>query len=483
MTHVLILILVALAAARDEIPGVPMVEGLSAGEAAAWTIGAMAALAGALALALSACGRRLDTSGSWMWIHVADGALSASRYAAVLFHVIAVLALGWLDAVREMLGGDLILIDDLVATLPPLLVFVLGWTLYYGIDRRLREASILRNLDSSDRTPRLPTRAQYAWEQTRHQMLIVLVPITLVLGWTDILDWAAGRVERRVGEAQWLGPLIGAAHLAGILVILVFIPLVLRLIWTTVPLGAGELRDRLEAMCRAHGVRCRDLLVWRTHSEMLNGAVVGIVPGLRYILLTDALLEQLPERQVEAVMAHELAHARRHHLPWLMGLMIAVISLAWAGASAGIEVVLPEWARVEDQPNAVASVVGFLVAAGVGFVAFGWVSRRFEEQADAFAVQHLSGMTRRAPGRDRLVISEDAARTMASALGAVSALNHIPPRRFSFRHGSIAGRQQRLCGLIGRRVVALPIDRAVAAIKLATALGLIALAALGWWAG
>ena len=63
---------------------------------------------------------------------------------------------------------------------------------------------------------------------------------------------------------------------------------------------------------------------------MINGAVMGAITPVRYILLTDALLETLPRERVEAVMAHELAHVRRHHIFWLV--------MAAAGSMAGLTI-------------------------------------------------------------------------------------------------------------------------------------------------
>ncbi len=54
---------------------------------------------------------------------------------------------------------------------------------------------------------------------------------------------------------------------------------------------------------------------------------------------------------------------------------------------------------------------------------------------------------------------------MSGALARVAALNHIPAHRFSWRHGSIRSRQQRLARLPGLAAHALPIDASVRLIK------------------
>jgi hypothetical protein len=97
------------------------------------------------------------------------------------------------------------------------------------------------------------------------------------------------------------------------------------------------------------------------------------------------------------------------------------------------------------------------------------VSRRFERQADTFAVQHsamqASGAT--AP----VVITDNAARTMIDALESVAVLNNMSPKEAvwkQWRHGSIRWRQLHLFALVGLRTDQVPIDRTVRRIKFAT---------------
>ena len=53
-----------------------------------------------------------------------------------------------------------------------------------------------------------------------------------------------------------------------------------------------------------------------------------MVRHVRYILLSDGLLDQLRPRAVEAVMAHEIAHVRRRD-PWIRVLETVATSLYW----------------------------------------------------------------------------------------------------------------------------------------------------------
>ena len=107
-----------------------------------------------------------------------------------------------------------------------------------------------------------------------------------------------------------------------------------------------------------------------------------------------------------------------------------------------------------------------LLAVALGL--FGWVSRRFERQADTFAACHLSVA---AEGDERRVTPEAAA-TVAGALGTIARMEPVRTRGPSWRHGSIAWRQAYLASIVGRPVDGLEIDRQVRRIKLAALAGL-----------
>jgi Zn-dependent protease with chaperone function len=352
-------------------------------------------------------------------------------------------------------------VDELLAAAPVLGVIVAGWWSMFPIDHRLREAALLYDLDQGRPVRAMPSRGQYVLSAVRHQAALILVPMLCLLTWSEGLErmgpWLEGVLP------SWV-PLEGV-HIAGMIVMLAVMPVVMRWIWDTTKLGPGPLRERLERMCREQGVTVRELLVWRTHGTMINGAVMGLAGPLRYILLTDALLDYLPQAQVEAVTAHELGHIRRRHMPWLAGAALSGIVLMgvvadWALRHAGHGWSQTEWARAMV-------VIGSLL---FGALLFGFVSRRFEGQADAFAVQHLSGYRR--GGDAGVVVTPEAVSAMSGALESVARLNQIPRERFSWRHGSIASRQRRLNELVGRRADALRPDRHAAWVKIAAGLGL-----------
>ncbi len=382
-----------------------------------------------------------------------------------------------------------------IAVAPALLVIGAGWASYYPIDARLRQARLFGAVERGETVYPPRSLGEYLLDQFRHQMLIVLLPIGLLMAWGETLVFLTPTVARWMGSplegpaayTDEVGDVIAVLQLLGAVVVLSVAPLLMRHVWSTARLGAGPLRDRLEELCRRHRVRHRGLLVWRTHGTMINGAVMGLFGRMRYILLTDALLDSLPDDQVEAVMAHEIAHVKKRHLPWLIGILLATLGLA--SAIVGAAIVLGSAAagvQFGDGSPAIALIEmsTIVLSVGAGIWVFGFASRAFERQADAFAVQHLSGLTADRSSAKGLIVTPEAAHAMIGALDSVAELNFVPRRKFTWRHGSIADRQRRIAALVGRPVLALAIDRRVAMIKAAAGVALLALVAwfvLDWF--
>lgn len=435
-------------------------------------------------------GRLIDRRGSLRAVRSAERMVMAGQLLTVLTHVLGVLLGGWVQVVRSGLGiGDIIIVDEIVCILPALMVIAMGWWSFYPIERRLRETVWVRVLEDGHPLYPTPTRAQFVLSNVRHQLLLTLVPLLMIGTWTEcterLLTWieAAHGSSGPLGSAgNWLHQspdrpaLVGlGTRLIGVALVLSISSLVMRHVWETVRLGDGPLRDRLLALCTRAGVRVRELLVWRTRGTMINGAAMGLIAPLRYILLTDALLDHLPVRQVESVMAHEIAHAKHQHIPWLLFSLIgcvgvfggltsmAIWGLAYRFAPGAIDgtAQAPWWLTHAELLSAAPLLLGV-------FLTFGWISRRFEWQADAFAARHLSAdsPSDEPPRQDAVAtVTSEAVESMIGALESVATLNHIPVDRRSFRHGSIATRQRKLRALIGRNVRTLPIDRQVCWVK------------------
>jgi STE24 endopeptidase len=447
---------------------------------------AVAGTVGMLALWLGP--KLLLAAGYWGFCQFVQRSLTTGRAEQALsrldrvtaVHRLALLGLFGLDLWNGVLTwlrqtlGDFVLVDELLLMLPTLAVVVAGWAAYYPIDRRLREAKLVRDADAGRPIYPIWSRGQFLLAQLRHQIALLLVPLLLLLGWLETVAFLAG--------PRWLGLMPSVQMvlaLGGAAGVFVLAPVIIRHVWDTAPLPDGAIRDRLTRLCQQHRIKVRELLLWRTYGGMINAAVMGLFAPLRYILLSDALLDQVPADQVEAVMAHEVAHVQRKHMVWLLMAAGGSIGLIQAGAwlwLKGMGAIGPHGLDPAALRGFFAGDgLGLLVLAGaaLGWVAlFGWVSRRFERQADAFAVVHLAQQSEN-PWRDghgRLRVDPESAEVMVQALQKVAELNNVPAHRKSWRHGSIAWRQAHLRDMVGQPVETLPIDQQMRWIKRGSAL-------------
>ena len=221
--------------------------------------------------------------------------------------------------------------------------------------------------------------------------------------------------------------------------VFIFAPEILRRVLQTQPLPDSPLRRRLEEMCRRAGLRYRDILLWRTGNNMGNAAVMGVVPQVRYILLSDLLLESMTDQQIEAVFAHEAGHVVHRHIAWYGVFVVIVIAsqLLFAKLADVFDVrllFLPVWLR---------DPIILALAVAAFFLLFGILSRWFERQADVYAartmeleLQPVGAITRSSDS----AVGLHGANLFASALHRVAVVNNISVSARNFSHGSIQER-------------------------------------------
>jgi STE24 endopeptidase len=274
------------------------------------------------------------------------------------------------------------LVDELLVLLPVIAPLLLVWAAFYRLKRAI-ECALAERIGVP---PPGSNLAAYLWLHVRHQLGLVLVPALLVIGVQETLRLGWPQVEAR-GQALWLY----APLLAGLLIAM---PLAVRFLWRTSPLEAGRLRQRLLVLCRRERAGVRDILVWHTGGQVANAAVAGVVRGLRYVFLTDALLARLSPDEIAAVLKHELGHIRGRHLP----LRLLVLALPLAGWF-GFQSVFPQIAG-ELSPTLAglgispALQLSLLAPAGLGAYALlvvGPYSRWLEHDADLATCLNADG--------------------------------------------------------------------------------------------
>ena len=346
--------------------------------------------------------------------------------------------------------GDLVIISPLFLTL------LAVWHALYPIDRKLRASVARHHLWDGVPRGRVWTLREYLSFNTRYHILTVLVPVAIVLLTYRLCDY-----HRAWLVDALLFPWVPDAIL-GLVAATVFVisPLLLKTVWKTSPLADGPLRRRLEDACERLGLKCKDILLWDSCGMMINAAVMGVFARFRYVLLSDGLLNGLTDLQIEAVFGHETGHVRHHHVQYF--LLFALVSVLLVSGVMEVVVWLAHGPEriVKLSDTAIQGIgLGFILL--VWGVAFGWLSRRFERQSDAFGARCVSPAGRLCgescgvhpfdggPAATGDPICVAGAKMFVSALDQVAALNGIPPEERSWRHSSIASRMRFLIAQAG----------------------------------
>jgi STE24 endopeptidase len=209
-------------------------------------------------------------------------------------------------------------------------------------------------------------------------------------------------------------------------------PRVLRFRSRGLKLENPILVEKLLSLAEKMDVNVEKIMVlsWKK-LKVANALQVG--PRRCSIYISDYLIENLPPDEVEAVVAHELAHAKKRHL--LKSLLFTLPFVL-----VGMNLMLYYAMSYANNPRSLEAAAGFFI--GMAFVlavnfAMMPLRRRFELEADALAVEILGS-----------------SETMISALQKISELNLIPKKYppiigWGLPHPSLAIRIRKLRQLKG----------------------------------
>ena len=212
--------------------------------------------------------------------------------------------------------------------------------------------------------------------------LAIGVPLALAVLW--LMD--------RMGSLWWL--YVWLTWVGFNVVMLVAYPTVIAPLFNRfTPLEDLALKERIERLLARCGFRSKGLFVMdgSKRSSHGNAYFTGFGAAKR-IVFFDTLLARLGPGEVEAVLAHELGHFKRHHVwkrvAWLflgsfafLALLGHLIDEPWFYAALG----------VERRSTAVALLLFFMVVPVFTFLLQpigSRYSRRHEYEADAYAAGH-----------------------------------------------------------------------------------------------
>ena len=205
--------------------------------------------------------------------------------------------------------------------------------------------------------------------------------------WTGIVLVVYELIRR--WPASWWG--IAAALFAAVLVVVTYVAPVVILPWfhPLRPIRRAALRVRLEALARRADASVVGVYEWRlaSRSSRPNAALAGL-GRTRRVLLSDRLLADYSDDEIEVVVAHELAHHVHRDIWKTIAYLTVVATSAFAAGHWALTALGPPLGVMEI--GDVAGVPILALGAG-GLIAvlspFGNVmSRRHERRADRYAL-------------------------------------------------------------------------------------------------
>jgi len=175
-------------------------------------------------------------------------------------------------------------------------------------------------------------------------------------------------------------------------------PLLVRIIYKLTPLEDGALKRKIESLAQRTGYRLRGIYMVDAskRSTKLDAFASGF-GKTKTIGLFDTLVEKMTHDEIIGVLAHEIGHAKKHHI--LKRSCFGLLTLAIMVAAAHFIVTMPEVSQAfgfADANAAFGIYVLFIMMSPVMLILgipSNILSRRHEYEADAFEREQVGKET------------------------------------------------------------------------------------------
>ena len=195
-------------------------------------------------------------------------------------------------------------------------------------------------------------------------------------------------------HAWWV--MAAAGFGCGVLLLAGLAPVaLLPLFYRFKPLERPHLQERLRTLASRAGLPALGVYEWSLgeKTRRANAALVG-VGGTRRILLSDTLLADYSDDEIEVILAHELAHHVHHDVLKSVAAQAALLRLGFGAAAWTLDAAAGAgtWLRFAGAGDVAGLPLILLAAGGVSVVlapAVNALSRQHERRADTYAL-HLT---------------------------------------------------------------------------------------------
>ncbi|MCF8064706.1 MAG: M48 family metalloprotease [Desulfarculaceae bacterium] len=236
--------------------------------------------------------------------------------------------------------------------------------------------------------------------------------------------WPAAGAWLNTGPGNLVYLLVFVACLA------LFFPVLVKHWWGCVPLEPGREREVAAMVLEHTRVEVGGILTWPLMGgRLLTAGILGLLPRLRYLLITPALARALDNRELAAVVAHEAGHVAHRHLWYYLmffaGLFLAAYALAeplallisglvwWlAGSTWGMDLLGADGAGGAFSILPALPLVALLIV--YLRLVMGFFMRHFERQADFFALRVMGEAEPLAASLERIALMSGNTRDVPS---------------------------------------------------------------------
>ncbi|MBP1709707.1 MAG: peptidase Ste24p, partial [Deltaproteobacteria bacterium] len=224
----------------------------------------------------------------------------------------------------------------------------------------------------------------------------ILLPVFLFSLFQDLLKIIP--FTKNLGASENFSFLDLVWFLPFMILLMIFYPFFLRLIWSGHPMPQGERREKFEAFCRNAGLKVSEIFIWTSFpGRIITAGITGFIARLRYLFITPELLDLLNDEEMEGVIAHEAGHVKKRHMiyygllflgfPLFFSLLSSLLALAVYGFSDYIDPYITKFTNNPDMLSFSALIFFALVIVMYFRLFFGVLSRNFERQADLFVFE------------------------------------------------------------------------------------------------
>ena len=220
----------------------------------------------------------------------------------------------WDDILRENWNVDRWpIVDEALLIAPFLLSLLASWLIHAKTRQLLHHRAIhteeppaedLESLETKDASGGTSSQIgssplQFVIFKLRYVTAILLIPMLLAFLLRDMvtLNWAP----------EWIG--ITAVFIAFLLIVY---PRLVLVIWPTRKIPDPDFESKVQSLNKKLnlGVEIRLL---DTKDQLVSAMVLGLFPGTRALLISDALWNRFSQPELLAIVRHEVAHVTQHH--------------------------------------------------------------------------------------------------------------------------------------------------------------------------